>query len=244
MIETGLTESRVNESGAIETERSGPRLNESSAIESELGGPRVNESGAIQTERIGPRVNESGAIETGRSGPRVNESGAIQTELSGPRQIESDKIRGQENEGGSSLGSRAPKGRVPLIRPRRDRIMGSSILASLSEAGGNDPFHLVSGPLPPHILDVADRVGTRPTLPLVQLDCLFIRPLDVAPLLNYQHVSRSHTPRISPLQGRIRNRRPSLARPLCALTLSSPDSFPLPEVRQFEKSAHHDVAAK
>src|ERR1700758_3935022 len=41
---------------------------------------------------------------------------------------------------GSRLGSRAPKGRVPLIRPRRDRIMGSSILASLSEAGGNDPL--------------------------------------------------------------------------------------------------------
>jgi hypothetical protein len=48
------------------------------------------------------------------------------------------------------LGSRAPKGRVPLIRPRRDRIMGSSILASLSEAGGNDPFLPMSGPLPPH----------------------------------------------------------------------------------------------
>ena len=48
------------------------------------------------------------------------------------------------------MGSRAPKGRVPLIRPRRDRIMGSSILASLSEAGGNDPFLPMSGPLPPH----------------------------------------------------------------------------------------------
>src|SRR5215469_8012112 len=39
---------------------------------------------------------------------------------------------------------------VPLIRPRRDRIMGSPILASLSEAGGNDPFLPMSGPLPPH----------------------------------------------------------------------------------------------
>jgi hypothetical protein len=28
--------------------------------------------------------------------------------------------------------------------------MGSSILASLSEAGGNDPFLPMSGPLPPH----------------------------------------------------------------------------------------------
>jgi hypothetical protein len=66
------------------------------------------------------------------------------------------------------LGSRAPKGRVPLIRPRRDRIMGSSILASLSEAGGNDPCYPVNGPLPPHSLDGADRVGTRPTHLLMQ----------------------------------------------------------------------------
>jgi hypothetical protein len=56
----------------------------------------------------------------------------------------------QQKKRGSRLGSRAPKGRVPLIRPRRDRIMGSSILASLSEAGGNDPFLPMSGPLPPH----------------------------------------------------------------------------------------------
>src|SRR5271156_2525054 len=74
-----------------------------------------------------------------------------------------DNTQPRNNEGGSSLGSRAPKGRVPLIRPRRDRIMGSSILASLSEAGGNDPFLPVSGPLPPHVPVGADRVGTRPT---------------------------------------------------------------------------------
>src|SRR5271154_6521099 len=74
-----------------------------------------------------------------------------------------DNTQPRNNEGGSSLGSRAPKGRVPLIRPRRDRIMGSSILASLSEAGGNDPFLPVSGPLPPHVPVDADRVGTRPT---------------------------------------------------------------------------------
>src|SRR5271154_1293908 len=41
--------------------------------------------------------------------------------------------------------------------------MGSSILASLSEAGGNDPYRPASGPLPPHLPDDADRVGTRPT---------------------------------------------------------------------------------
>lgn len=75
----------------------------------------------------------------------------------------------QKRRGGPSLGSRAPKGRVPVIRPRRDRIMGSSILASLSEAGGNDPFLPMSGPLPPHSPVGADRVGTRPTPPLMQI---------------------------------------------------------------------------
>jgi hypothetical protein len=47
--------------------------------------------------------------------------------------------------------------------------MGSSILASLSEAGGNDPYHPISGPLPPHLKDDADRVGTRPTPYLLQV---------------------------------------------------------------------------
>jgi hypothetical protein len=46
--------------------------------------------------------------------------------------------------------------------------MGSSILASLSEAGGNDPCHPANGPLPPHLLGGADRIGTRPTKCLMQ----------------------------------------------------------------------------
>jgi len=60
------------------------------------------------------------------------------------------------------LGSGAPIGRVPVTRPRRDRVMGSSILASLSEAGGNDPHGVVSKPLPPHSLRPADRVERDP----------------------------------------------------------------------------------
>jgi hypothetical protein len=129
-------------------------------------------------------------------------------------------FRAQKNEGGSSLGSRAPKGRVPLIRPRRDRIMGSSILASLSEAGGNDPFHLVSRPLPPHLLDVADRVGTRPTPPLVQLDCLsplpfpYLRPPEFSTPYGFS-LSSQH-----PFPIQIRNPRPTLAPPS-----SSPSSL-------------------
>jgi hypothetical protein len=136
------------------------------------------------------------------------------------KMVESKKSAQKKNEGGSSLGSRAPKGRVPLIRPRRDRIMGSSILASLSEAGGNDPFHLVSRPLPPHLLDVADRVGTRPTPPLVQLDCLSLPPLPsfrppaLSTLYGFSLSSHHHFPI------RIRNPRPTLAPPS-----SSPSSL-------------------
>src|ERR1700758_4224629 len=70
--------------------------------------------------------------------------------------------------GGPPLGVGRPKGRAPVPRPRRDRAMGSSILASLSEAGGNDPLYPVNGPLPPRSPDSADRVGTRPTPVLLQ----------------------------------------------------------------------------
>jgi hypothetical protein len=77
------------------------------------------------------------------------------------------------------LGSGAPKGRVSLIRPRRDRIMGSSILASLSEAGGNDPCHQMNGPLPPHSPSDADRVETRPTPSHKHVACPFSRPLSL-----------------------------------------------------------------
>jgi len=73
---------------------------------------------------------------------------------------------GPKNRRGPRLGSGAPIGCVPVTRPRRDRVMGSSILASLSEAGGNDPHGLVSKPLPPHSLDPADRVERNPR-PLV-----------------------------------------------------------------------------
>jgi hypothetical protein len=85
------------------------------------------------------------------------------------RKIARKKIKGP------SLGIESPKGRVPLVQPRRDRTMGSSILASLSEAGGNDPFLPMSGPLPPHSSVGADRVGTRPTPSLMQVGDPFER---------------------------------------------------------------------
>ena len=71
------------------------------------------------------------------------------------------QLGGRKKEG-PLLGIKGPKGRVPLARPRRDRTMGSSILASLSEAGGNDPCHPVNGPLPPQLPDGADRVERNP----------------------------------------------------------------------------------
>jgi hypothetical protein len=72
---------------------------------------------------------------------------------------------------GLPLGIGSPKDRVPVIRLRRSRIMGSSILASLSEAGGNDPYHPLSGPLPPHLKNDVDRVGTRPMPYPLQVQC-------------------------------------------------------------------------
>ena len=78
------------------------------------------------------------------------------------REKRTEQVDEQKKEGALAW-DREPQRSRSLIRPRRDRIMGSSILASLSEAGGNDPFLPVSGPLPPHELVGADRVGTRPT---------------------------------------------------------------------------------
>jgi hypothetical protein len=46
--------------------------------------------------------------------------------------------------------------------------MGSSILASLSQAGGNDPHRVVSKPLPPRSLRFADRVVRNATRTLTQ----------------------------------------------------------------------------
>jgi len=63
-------------------------------------------------------------------------------------------LRGQnidlENERGPRLGTRAPKDafRFPIFF-FVDRGVGSSILASLSEAGGNDQHSSWSKPLPP-----------------------------------------------------------------------------------------------
>ena len=79
---------------------------------------------------------------------------------------------------GPPLGIGSPKGRAPVTRPRRDRAMGSSILASLSEAGGNNPLHPVNGPLPPRSPDSADRVGTRPTRVLLQAVAQSVDPLN------------------------------------------------------------------
>jgi hypothetical protein len=77
------------------------------------------------------------------------------------------------NKWGPRLGSGAPIGCVPVVRSRRDRTMGSSILASLSEAGGNDPLRAMSKPLPPRSQRSADRVCSErnPHLYLEQVNC-------------------------------------------------------------------------
>src|SRR5947209_13130997 len=50
---------------------------------------------------------------------------------------------------GSRLGPGAPEGAFQLPVSFSHRRVGSSILASLSEAGGNDPRKVPSKPLPP-----------------------------------------------------------------------------------------------
>lgn len=89
--------------------------------------------------------------------------------------------------------------------------MGSSILASLSEAGGNDPFLPVSGPLPPHKPLGADRVGTRPTQGHMQVECPNFaatrasRPHIINDLTEPHHRSRA---RLEPVWNQIGNHCP------------------------------------
>jgi len=49
--------------------------------------------------------------------------------------------------------------------------MGSSILASLSEAGGNDPYHPVNGPFLPVHLTMRTVSERDPHAKIVQVGC-------------------------------------------------------------------------
>ena len=69
------------------------------------------------------------------------------------------------------MGSGAPKAAFHWLRSRRNRAMGSSILASLSEAGGNDPYHPVNGPFLPVHLTMRTVSERDPQTHLVQLGC-------------------------------------------------------------------------
>ncbi len=52
---------------------------------------------------------------------------------------------------GPPLGTGSPEGAFQMPMSFSHRRVGSSILASLSEAGGNDPQEPASKPLPPHL---------------------------------------------------------------------------------------------
>src|SRR5882724_1634133 len=52
---------------------------------------------------------------------------------------------------GPRLGTESPGRRVPLLASFSHQRVGSSILASLSEAGGNDLQKVTSKPLPPRL---------------------------------------------------------------------------------------------
>jgi hypothetical protein len=64
-------------------------------------------------------------------------------------------------ESGAPLGFGSPARRVPFPASFSHRSVGSSILASLSEAGGNDLFKAASKPLPPHSPLCSDRQSER-----------------------------------------------------------------------------------
>src|SRR5450432_1376550 len=66
---------------------------------------------------------------------------------------------------GLPLGTGSPERRVPLSVSFSHRRVGSSILASLSEAGGNDLQKMMSKPLPPRSPLLTSRhVKNAPTL--------------------------------------------------------------------------------
>jgi hypothetical protein len=65
----------------------------------------------------------------------------------GPKRV--IRYRSAAKKWGSRLGPGAPRRRVPLSVSFSHRRVGSSILASLSEAGGNELQKMASKPLPP-----------------------------------------------------------------------------------------------
>ncbi len=102
-----------------------------------------------------------------------------------------------------------PESRL-VIRPRRGRIMGSSILASLSEAGGNDPFHRMNRPLPSHSSSDADRDETRPTPVLMHVACPFFVQLEARGSRLFYHLQTSR-PSAQAATRQFGNGRPILA---------------------------------
>src|SRR5260370_9037211 len=58
---------------------------------------------------------------------------------------------GDRKKRGPRLGSGAPEGAFQLLASFSHQRVGSSILASLSEAGGNDLQEVTSKPLPPRL---------------------------------------------------------------------------------------------
>jgi len=120
-----------------------------------------------------------------------------------------ERRKGPKNRRGPRLGSGAPIGCVPVTRPRRDRVMGSSILASLSEAGGNDPRGRVSKPLPPHSLDPADRVERNPRPLVLQTKGPMRATLPKTNYIEFTGVSKPRRGLSSVVACRTGNRRPT-----------------------------------
>src|SRR5947209_7084019 len=74
---------------------------------------------------------------------------------------------GPEEKRGPRLGSGAPEGAFQLLASFSHQRVGSSILASLSEAGGNDLQKVTSKPLPPRLSLLTFRLLKRAHTPLM-----------------------------------------------------------------------------
>src|SRR2546427_1799612 len=71
--------------------------------------------------------------------------------------ITAEFCTGPEKKRGPRLGSGAPEGAFQLLASFSRQRVGSSILASLSEAGGYGPQKVTSKPLPPRLSLFASR---------------------------------------------------------------------------------------
>src|SRR6266568_4862871 len=122
----------------------------------EYDASRLNETEVANVlRRAGVPVKRKGSLGglTFAGGGRGSSHGINELQSS----KKSKKVRGPIIKVGLLLGNRSPEERTPTSRSFLDRGVGSSILASLSEAGGNALHKPTRKPLPPRAPEFAGR---------------------------------------------------------------------------------------